>query len=288
MDSFLKTHLTIAGIPMEFRYPRDFSLPDELLVFQTPHISPKIIYRAEPVTSPLCLTDACAVQTDRQQIYPMADGWLRVYPAPRTADGCFAALRLRNNGENIFYYPQSAAGKYQIGHNLLPLLGLEYPLVYNDCFLLHSSVVIYGGKAVLFTGASGVGKSTQAEIWRSHLGAKIINGDRCAIVRRAEGFYGCGSPLAGSSDIYVQAQAPIAGIFFLSQGRENTITPLTAGEAFGRLYSQCLLNTWDQSFMNRLCALLEALIRQVPMYSLCCLPDDTAAQLACDALGLTK
>ena len=43
----------------------------------------------------------------------------------------------------------------------------------------------YKGKAIAFSGPSGVGKSTQAEIWKQCFQADILNGDR-ALLRKAD------------------------------------------------------------------------------------------------------
>lgn len=48
--------------------------------------------------------------------------------------------------------------------------------------VLHSSYVLPpNGKAVLFSGPSGIGKSTQAALWQRYAGADVINGDRTLI-----------------------------------------------------------------------------------------------------------
>ena len=45
--------------------------------------------------------------------------------------------------------------------------------------VLHSSYVLtQSGAAVLFSGPSGIGKSTQAALWQQYAGADVINGDR--------------------------------------------------------------------------------------------------------------
>lgn len=49
--------------------------------------------------------------------------------------------------------------------------------------VLHSSyIVTRQGQGILFSGPSGIGKSTQAALWQRYAGAEIVNGDR-ALVR---------------------------------------------------------------------------------------------------------
>ncbi len=69
--------------------------------------------------------------------------------------------------------------------------------------------------AVLFTAPSGTGKSTQAELWRKHRGASIINGD-CTLIAEDDGvFTAFGFPFSGTSGIFENRKAPIAAVVYL-------------------------------------------------------------------------
>ena len=145
--------------------------------------------------------------------------------------------------------------------------------------LLHSSFVEMDGKAVLFSGPSGAGKSTMADLWQTHLGAQIINGDRTIIQKNAQGFTAAGSIWAGSSCIYRQVTLPLAGIFLLNQAPENRVERL-GFDAFVPLFSQTILNSWDRDFMDRMAGLYDALLADIPVYRLHCRPDRDAVELA--------
>lgn len=162
---------------------------------------------------------------------------------------------------------------------LAPFLSMEMALLEHDCFQLHASVIDWQGRGVLFSAPSGTGKSTQAELWRQHAGAEILNGDR-AMIRREEGAYRVyGSPYAGTSGIYTNRSAPVRAIVVLSQGPENRLERLKPAAAFSRIYSESTVPSWNAAFVDRFSTLLVDLIEKVPVYHLSCRPDAGAVQV---------
>ena len=104
-------------------------------------------------------------------------------------------------------------------------------LFQNRIIHLHSSYIIYHDKAILFTGPSGIGKTTQAELWRDYQGAEIINGD-VTLIRKWDGRYcAFGAPIHGSSPYCENKSAPIEALIVLQQGTENQIEVLNHFEA---------------------------------------------------------
>lgn len=236
-------------------------------------------YRIVLLEQPLPEDTAPVYQYSGTTVYRTPEGWLRIHPLCRGKDGCQVACLLRPSGKNILYYPAAHWDQYASPLHCAHLMGLETVLLNRNAFLLHSSVVMLEGKAVLFSGPSGAGKSTQARLWQEHLGAELLNGDRCVIMQRPDGFYGGGSPLAGSSNIYRPEQAPIAGIFLLEKGPENRVQRL-GFTALAPLLSQTLINSWDTDFMDKLTTLYQQLLSTVPIYRLTCRPDADAVTLA--------
>lgn len=270
---------TIAGVCVCVESPVLLNIPQELIPFLTPQRDATVFYRIELIDKPIRIDGSAAHSSLRLACYPTADGWLRAYPHLMAADGCQAVLRLRINGYHTLYLPKLTIDRYQGNGALLPLLGLDYVLMQNSCLLLHSSVVEFDGRMLLFSGDSGVGKSTQADLWKQHMGAAVRNGDRCALSLRSGIFWGGGCPYAGSSGIYDPAEAPLAGIVFLEQGPENRIRRLSGREAFTMLFAQCLANPWDANFMDKLCDLISGLIAIVPIYQMTCIADRSAVEL---------
>ena len=103
--------------------------------------------------------------------------------------------------------------------------------------ILHASFVStrYGG--LLFSGVSGIGKSTQADLWQRYEGAELLNGDR-TVLRRMDGVWTAfGSPYAGSSNCFVNESRPVRAIVLLSQGSACSLRRLSPAAAFRGLYA---------------------------------------------------
>lgn len=269
-----------SGLTIRFLLPTPLVLPQSFAALRCEDTeNPDAQYHVVLLTTPLSITAAPVHRSGVATIYPTDEGWLRVYSALTAADGCQVACLLRPNGRHTLYYPASGWEHYRSDWHCTHLLGGEAMLLQHHAFLLHSSVVMLHGKAVLFCGASGAGKSTQAALWEQYANAKIINGDRCVVMQRPDGFYGGGSLWCGTAATYHPEQAPIAGIILLRQGDEETIRPM-GFEAFSLLLRQMTVNSWDPQFMAAATDLLCRLTQQVPVYELECRPCRDAVALS--------
>ena len=164
-------------------------------------------------------------------------------------------------------------------YDVFSMIGFEYLLFLNKAMILHSSFISYDGNGILFTAPSQTGKSTQADLWEKYQGAEIINGDRAGIKKEDGVFYGYGLPYAGSSKIYKNKREAIKAIIVLRQGKENKIRRLKSIEAFKYLYSEMMVNTWNEEFINGISDMIMDLISKVPIYMMECLPDESAVNL---------
>ncbi len=178
----------------------------------------------------------------------------------------------------LCYLPH-AAGRLRDSNSVFRQLPLEELLLWHDRILLHAAVVATPFGGILFTGPSGIGKSTQAELWCRYQNARILNGDRALLVQEKGQWCAYGSPYAGSSGIYTNASTPIAALVALDQGEQTTLTTLYGGAAFARVFSQCAQNTWNPAYTRRLCSLTEAILAELPLYHLTCTPDASAVEV---------
>lgn len=167
------------------------------------------------------------------------------------------------------------AGYMESGHyfygNLLRFNGM----------MLHASAVEYEGRAYLFSGPSTVGKSTHTRLWQHIFGdaVRVINDDKPAL-RLVDGcWYAYGTPWCGKDGINQNRKAPLAGICFLKQGKENRIRRLEAKEAIALILSQTMYRFRLPENLDLLLHHVDKLVRMIPIYELENLPEEAAARL---------
>lgn len=271
--------IRFSGLTVRFCFPTPVLLPGEFEALACEDTgSADAEYRIHLIHRPLAPAGAPLMASGRLTVYATEQGQLRMYPPLTAEDGCQVACLLCPDGKNVLYYPASRWSRYASWFHCMHLICGERLLYYHNAFLLHSSVVRYGGKTVLFSGPSGAGKSTQAKLWEQYLGAEILNGDRCVVMKKGDTFYGGGSPWSGTSGIYNPGQAPIGGIILVGKSEENTLMPVGA-EAFAPILTQTILNSWDTAFMDCVTSLITQLLSRVPVYRLNCRPDEDAVRL---------
>ena len=114
-------------------------------------------------------------------------------------------------------------------HSVYEECALPHILLHGNALVMHASYIETPYGAILFTAPSGTGKSTQAELWRQHRGASVVNGDR-AVLRFEDGPKVFGYPMSGSSDDCHNRTLPLAALVRLQQAPENAIRRLHGRE----------------------------------------------------------
>lgn len=166
---------------------------------------------------------------------------------------------------------------YFLGHALM--IAYMLSTCGNGTLLIHASAVIYDGKAYLFQGRSGTGKSTHAALWTKHIeGAELLNDDHPVIRFSADGAATAyGSPWSGKTDYYRNASAPIGAFVRIVRAPENKLQRLPALNAYASLTSSVFFVPFlsDELRYTRHNA-IERLVCEVPCYEMHCRPDADA------------
>jgi hypothetical protein len=153
-----------------------------------------------------------------------------------------------------------------------------------DRMLLHAAVIKYDGKAYAFLGKSGTGKSTHTGLWNQYLkGVSVVNGDKPILQYVNDGFLAYGTPWMGKENLGENTVAPLCGLCFLEQAKENEIVKLTPMQAANRIFTQVLFPQ-DAQNAEKTLELLDKLVTVVPAYLLKCTISEEAVQKSFEAL----
>lgn len=144
---------------------------------------------------------------------------------------------------------------------------------------LHSSLIDFQGQGLMFLGPSGIGKTTQAELWNRYRDALIINGDIVFVQEKEDCFLGWGTPWHGSSPYCENASVPVKALVVLKQAPENSIRELTGFEKVTAVSNSVFYPQWLENGMELCLETLDHLLTRLPVYELRCRPDEEAVKL---------
>lgn len=198
----------------------------------------------------------------------------------------FAITVCEDEYRRTVYIDEKAVPVLKWDRNLLGLMMLERDVLMSDSFLLHASYIIYEGQAIVFTAPSGTGKSTQADLWAKHAGAKVINGDRTLLIKKDGRWYAGGFPVCGSSPYCLNETAPLKAVICLEKAPVNNAVKMGAIESIKAVYSQSFVNNWSSRDCDKTASLIADLADNVEIYKYSCTKEEDAVSFLKGVLGL--
>lgn len=207
------------------------------------------------------------------------EGHLFVMTPPKGA----AFSLWKKNGSNIVYFngqlmPRLVRFALWIAYGLTTL-----PL---QTIAIHTSVIQYKGKTVLFLGESGTGKSTHTRLWRENIEGAVLLNDDSPMLRIIDGKpWMFGSPWSGKTPCYKVESYPLAACVRLSQAPHNKIRRLSIAQGYAAIHPSCPPDfAYDDTLYDYISNTIGDVLSQVPMFHLECLPDADAARLSCQTV----
>lgn len=165
---------------------------------------------------------------------------------------------------------------------------LAHHLAHHGGLVLHACALVVGGRAVLFSGSSGAGKTTTARLWRRHRpGVLVLSDDRVVLRRRGGRWWAHGTPWHGSGRFATPLTRPVGAVFFLRQASRTSAVPLSRPAAAARLFSRSFPPPWSAPDLDRTLDTCGRITRRVACYELSFAPDASAVH-AVEALFLHK
>lgn len=282
----MKKHYSFAGVEVSVEIPEGWAYEDErqLAPFREDQVTDPHVFHFRPVDSLSAPNANFEVLIPGMRVYRSGENYVRYIG---TVDSGWenAYIRAEYGEKEHFVQVKIREPITRIGvKTVLNALAAEHLVAESGGFIFHCAYIDYHGKAILFTAPSGTGKSTQAELWRVHRGAEIINGDRAAVCVKDGTLVAAGIPFAGSSIYCLNRTLPIAAIVYLCQAPKTSIRKLRGVEAFSRIWEGVSVNTWVKEDVERVADAVRQAATEIPIYYLPCTPDESAVVTLEEAL----
>lgn len=168
------------------------------------------------------------------------------------------------------------------GINNALMLMYSFRTACMDVLEMHASVIKCCGKAYLFLGHSGAGKSTHSRQWLSAFpyDCSLLNDDNPIVKVEKDGTVMVyGSPWSGKTPCYKNDSCPAGAFVRIIQAPENKIEKCSIVETYAALYSSSSGFKSDEAMADGLHSAMEKICLAIPSYELKCLPDEDAAKV---------
>jgi hypothetical protein len=155
-------------------------------------------------------------------------------------------------------------------------------------FLMHAASAIRNGKAFLFAGVSGAGKTTISRLApsdatlltdeisyvRKDVRKDMLQHARDDARKQGHSYVAYGTPFTGElAKLGENVSAPISALYLLAKGPENRIDPVAPGEAVRELLANVLFFAEDQELVQRAFHAACEFVSRVPVSRLTFVPD---------------
>jgi hypothetical protein len=139
-------------------------------------------------------------------------------------------------------------------------------------FLVHSSSAIRNGKAFLFSGVSGAGKTTISRL--APPDATLLTDEISYVRREGNRYLAYGTPFAGElARPGENCSGPLSALFLLEKGLQNSIEPISPTEAIQRLMRNILFFADDAELVKLVFQSACEFASLVPIHRLVFVPD---------------
>jgi hypothetical protein len=158
-----------------------------------------------------------------------------------------------------------------------PVAPLLWHLVLQgqQAFMLHGSGIINEGKAIIFTGFSGRGKSTMAGLWQG-LGHTCINDDRLLLRFQEDQWWVYNTPMYYADE---SKKAPLKAICAISHGQKNELILQNEFEAVQAVLPNCIQHGYNPQEIKARLNVIALLCQSIPVYNLPFVPTEAVVTL---------
>lgn len=222
------------------------------------------------------------LQNSEMTIFENSDRYVILFPQMQNL---YEAHMLKDGTYvRIYCHPQTAPLNIE---NLFHAIRLFFLFIAqkNRLFAIHSVSILYKGKAWLFSGHSGMGKSTHTALWHELFDTPYLNGDLNLLGLQEDRIIVYGIPWCGTSDIFTTEQYELGGIVLLGRDpQEDYLKELNPSEKVLRVMQRMISPAWKECQLSENLFFAEEIADHVPVLHLLCTKNASAARTMKDAI----
>jgi hypothetical protein len=164
---------------------------------------------------------------------------------------------------------------------LLPLI-LYHLTTQSNALMIHASAVNFGGKGFLFSGFSGVGKSTLAKLFHDG-GAMVVNDDRVIIRIQNNHVKVYNTPMYYMDQ---PKESPVHGILFPLHAPQNSHQQLSGAAALAQLMAFVIHHAYDKQHLMHHMNVAAAVAAALPLNRVGVVPNPDIIDYICNIHGV--
>ena len=279
-----KLILRVADCTILIRSEHAFEVEEGYLPFLTdgepsdfrPEITIDVIPRLDPgmLEGKKQVFEAENEQQKFYSIYEMPEGLgFAIYNQQTYSEIQQIALLSNDFSHWEVYYDATEQEAYPLKYPFGPIM-LHYLTLKIDAVMMHASCTFDGKKGRMFTGFSGVGKSTISKLWAQD-GSRIINDDRIIIRREGELYKVYNTPMYYQD---IPKMAPLGAIFLIRHFPENELVRVKGAKAVSKVMAYSIQNNFDRRYVAQRLSFFSELAARVPVYEFGFVPDESVVE----------
>lgn len=267
--------MIIAGIPIKLYGPEE--LFSECFKPFYKDFSDNAEQNIELVTAPPASRyyEQILLQNSEMTIFENSDRYIVLFPQMKNI---YEAHMLKD-GSYVRIYCNPLATDLNI-ENLFHAIRLFFLFLAQKkgLFAIHSASILYQEKAWLFSGHSGMGKSTHTALWHELWDIPYLNGDLNLLGLQDDHIIVYGIPWCGTSGIFTTRQYELGGIVLLGRDTQTDhLEELSPSEKILRVMQRMISPSWKELQLSQNLSFAEKIAEHVPVLHFLCTKNPSAA-----------